>query len=84
MILLGGEGEGEGGLPRGEHDHAVSPGGVQQGGVEIIEISPPLLGDVFVKYTGRPIFLDDSLQSVKLSEFLCTNKVFSNLLKQIH
>ena len=75
---------GDGGLPGGEHDHAVSPGGVQQCGVEIIEISPPLLGDVFVKYTSRPIFLHHSLQSVKLAEFLWANKLFSNLLEQIH
>ena len=83
-MLLSGEGEDEGGLPGGEHDHAVSPGGVQQGGVEIIEISPPLLGDVFVKYTGRPIFLDHSLQPFNLSEFLWTDPLFSNLLQQIH
>ena len=68
----------------GEHDDTQTPGGVQQGRVEIIEISSPLLGDVFIKDTRRPILLYDSLLSVQLLEFLYADKLFSNCLEQIH
>ena len=50
----------------GEHEDAVAPARVQQRGVEIAEVPPPLLGDVLVCDAGAPTFLDNPLALVHL------------------
>ena len=50
----------------GEHEDAVAPARVQQRGVEIAEVPPPLLGDVLVCDAGASSLFDNPLSLVHL------------------
>ena len=51
----------------GEHEDAVAPAGVQQRGIEIAEVPPPLLGDVLVGDAGAAALLHHPLPLVHLA-----------------
>ena len=50
----------------GKQENHVAPGGVQEGGVEVRDVPPSLLGDIFIRHVGQSAFPHDPLLLVHL------------------